>query len=217
MSLDHVRQRPDPAAHQRWLNLDERSRSRLLAHVHLPADARSSTLDRQPDPEARRRVAAYLDMIEDMGRRGIGLVLSGPYGGGKTCLAGVIARAYVEWGCEVAYVESPRLASALARPRSIRRGDEWLEDLAERVDALVIDDLSASRDADWGPVEQVVRARIAQRVPTIVTTNRRRANHRDHPDDGRPGLWPGWLQSLVVRGQMVDVPCLVVISDEVIL
>lgn len=112
----------------------------------------------------------YVDNFVEMKKRGKGLLLYGTVGSGKTYIAACIANELINRG-------RPCLVTNFARITNTLQGmfegkQRYLDDL-NRLDLLVIDDLSAERDTSFmnEMVFNVIDARYRSCKPLIVTSN----------------------------------------------
>lgn len=112
----------------------------------------------------------YVDNFVEMKKRGKGLLLYGTVGSGKTYIAACIANELINRG-------RPCLVTNFARITNTLQGmfegkQRYLDDL-NRLDLLVIDDLSAERDTSFmnEMVFNVIDARYRSGKPLIVTSN----------------------------------------------
>nr|DAZ56817.1 MAG TPA: Replicative helicase [Caudoviricetes sp.] len=112
----------------------------------------------------------YVDNFMEMKKRGKGLLLYGTVGSGKTYIAACIANELINRG-------HPCLVTNFARITNTLQGmfegkQRYLDDL-NRLDLLVIDDLSAERDTSFmnEMVFNVIDARYRSGKPLIVTSN----------------------------------------------
>jgi len=103
------------------------------------------------------------------------MVLSGPYGSGKSHLAYATAAAFLGAG-HAAYISTvPDLLEALRRGLN-READASYEqryDALCRAELLVLDDLGAQNDSAWATEKlyQIIDYRYRSRLPLMVTTN----------------------------------------------
>lgn len=112
----------------------------------------------------------YVDNFVEMKKRGKGLLLYGTVGSGKTYIAACIANELINRG-------RPCLVTNFARITNTLQGmfegkQRYLDDL-NRLDLLVIDDLSAERDTSFmnEMVFNVIDSRYRSGKPLIVTSN----------------------------------------------
>jgi DNA replication protein DnaC len=102
-----------------------------------------------------------------------GLLLSGPVGVGKTYLVAAIAKALVETGYEVKFIDFHRLLSVIRSAYSDRKSEESIIAPLINCEVLVIDELGKGRNNDWEQekLDQIVMGRYNQRKMIIATTN----------------------------------------------
>jgi DNA replication protein DnaC len=103
------------------------------------------------------------------------LVLSGPYGCGKTHLAAAVANVALARGKSVVFAAVPDLLDYLKatfRPSSDESYDERFE-LLRSAELLVLDDLGTESVTPWAreKLYQLINHRYVQRMPLVVTSN----------------------------------------------
>lgn len=114
-----------------------------------------------------RKYAANFNVMRE---KGIGLLLCGTVGTGKSFLAASIANALIDQGTPCLMTNFSRIISRISEKFG---GDQkYLDDL-NRFDLLIIDDLGAERDTEftWEKVMDVIDARYRAGLPIIITTN----------------------------------------------
>ena len=148
------------------------------AHIHhLREDAfeefpgrawRFSTVEMTP---ALEKVQSYCAHWEELSPDGIGLLLFGDVGTGKTYAAGCIANALIDQGHSVRFVSLSDVVNRMQGFRGSER-DDYLRKLM-RPELLILDDLGSERTTSYGQeqVFTVLNKRRYTGKPMIVTTN----------------------------------------------
>jgi len=118
--------------------------------------------------------AFHTDIVE-MLRDGLGMILYGRPGHGKTRMAASMLKAGMRHCASAAFLETSRVQHAIIS-KDVELGivsSRPIMELAEEVDLLVLDDLGAEHSKEWlkAQVEALLRFRIARNRSTIVTTN----------------------------------------------
>jgi len=113
----------------------------------------------------------YAERWDDFKREGIGLLLFGNVGTGKSYAAGCIANALIDRMISVLYVSMSDVVNRMQGNFGADR-DTYLKQLM-RPDLLILDDLGAERNTSYGKerVFDVVNRRLLSRKPMIITTN----------------------------------------------
>ena len=128
------------------------------------------------DGAGQRHLAEVAGRCEAYAREPKGwLVLSGPYGSGKSHLAYAVASACLRAGHAVYISTVPDLLEALRRGYGRQDNDSFERryDAISRAELLVLDDLGAQSDTSWATEKlyQIVDFRYRRRLPLMVTTN----------------------------------------------
>lgn len=122
------------------------------------------------DPKTENVARKYAANFNTMREKGIGLLLCGTVGTGKSFLAASIANALIDQGTPCLMTNFSRIISRISEKFG---GDQKYLDNLNRFDLLIIDDLGAERDSEymWEKVMDVIDARYRAGLPLIVTTN----------------------------------------------
>lgn len=113
------------------------------------------------------------------------LVLSGPYGCGKTHLAYAVANTCREKPRAFRFITIPALFQQLRESIDEKRRatqadnldvwgpDEWVRSYSDMPRVLILDDLGAQQDTDWAAAQlfAILNARCDAKLPTMITTN----------------------------------------------
>ena len=113
----------------------------------------------------------YAEKWDDFSREGIGLLLFGNVGTGKSYAAGCIANALIDRMISVLYVDMTDVVNRMQGNFGADR-DSYLKRIT-RPDLLILDDLGAERNTSYGKerVFDIVNRRLLSRKPMIITTN----------------------------------------------
>lgn len=113
----------------------------------------------------------YAERWDDFNREGIGLLLFGNVGTGKSYAAGCIANALIDRMISVLYTSMSDVVNKMQGNFGADR-DTYLKQLM-RPELLILDDLGAERNTSYGKerVFDVVNHRLLSRKPMIITTN----------------------------------------------
>ena len=128
-------------------------------------------------PALAAGVQGFAEQLEAYGAEGIGMVLAGNVGNGKTHIAVGLGKLACGLGYSAAFVTLADtledLRATYGQPHSLVQADNPLAALLE-VDWLVLDDLGIEGDSTWvkEKVYQLVNRRWLARRPMIVTTNK---------------------------------------------
>ena len=132
-------------------------------------------LSREPAKNLQRAHDAAREYAEAPNKKW--LVLTGPYGSGKTYLAAAIANTWSQQGYTVLFVIVPDLLDYLRaayNPQSLIPYDKRFEEV-RTAPFLVLDDLGTESATPWAKekIYQLFNYRYIARLPTIITTARK--------------------------------------------
>lgn len=152
--------------------------------------------DNGANPEMRK-AHAYVERWPEMKERGVGLLLWGGVGTGKTFFAGCIANALLEQGVPVLMTNLSRVLNAMGGYHSEERNH--FVDSLRHYDLLIIDDLGIERDTDFAleQVFHVIDSRCRSGLPMIVTTNLTLQEMRDSEDTEHQRIYDRVLERCV--------------------
>ncbi len=125
--------------------------------------------DDRKHPQLSDTMRQYAEQFRQNLRTGKGLLFYGDVGGGKSCLAAMIANAVIDQGFSARMTNFETIGNDLwsAKEKSL-----YMDELC-RYDLLILDDLGAERQSPYmqGIVYNVVDARTRAGKPVIITTN----------------------------------------------
>jgi DNA replication protein DnaC len=143
--------------------------------------------DVKAEAEAVDKVRAYLDRADDYAANGVGLILHGSIGSGKTLLATLLLRALLAMGFSGHFSTFTGLIDTFASGWHDEDQRVWFHRQISNTDVLVIDDIGRefkqrhmvkgegtverSRPLVVSTLDEVIRFRVANAKPTIITTN----------------------------------------------
>jgi DNA replication protein DnaC len=117
-------------------------------------------------------VRAYAGDFDRLCADGMGLLITGPTGAGKTHLAAALAHALIEAEHEVLFYNATALLHAI---QSGCRGQSDADPVAACVRAglLILDDAGAEKPSAWTQATfyHILNTRIDELRPTVITTN----------------------------------------------
>lgn len=122
----------------------------------------------------REPLRDYLSTIDQKLDDGVGLILWGPNGVGKTSAAVVVAKVARKAGASALFITAESFRQATLDKEKFD-GDLLVTERATQVDVLVIDDLGKehSGESAWAErlIENLIRVRAANKKVTVITTN----------------------------------------------
>lgn len=151
------------------------------------------------DPKTENVARKYAANFDAMREKGIGLLLCGTVGTGKSFLAASIANALIDQGTPCLMTNFSRIISRISEKFG---GDQKYLDNLNRFDLLVIDDLGAERDTEftWEKVMDVIDARYRAGLPIIITTNLSMRQLSDQSDVRRQRVYSRLREMCVFLG-----------------
>lgn len=159
-------------------------RRRELAE-QIPEKNRTYTFDRDQAPQSPASTVCrrYVQSWPEMEREGMGILLFGDVGTGKTYYASCIANALCEQYVRVCVTNFPEI---IARMQDLGNAAGYLDELRD-YRLLCIDDLGVERDTSYAmeQVYKVIDARYLSGRPTIITTNLSIQQMQEAPIDRR--------------------------------
>lgn len=112
----------------------------------------------------------YVNNFTEMEKHGKGLLFHGPVGSGKTFLAAAIANELINQGHPCMVTNFARITNTI---QGMFEGKQRYLDDFNRLDLLVIDDLSAERNTSFmnEMIFNIIDSRYRSGKPLIITTN----------------------------------------------
>jgi len=160
---------------RRKLTKDDLVRMRLpKRYWNVDCDGVSDIADERESKSPRDILKSYIRKMEDMREQGLGMLLWGANGTGKTSMAAIIAKEFRRRFSTVMFIEAASLKSLVISKDHFDEDDTYW-DRAMKVDVLVLDDLGKGTLDRTGFGErlfdELIRTRNANQLVTIITTN----------------------------------------------
>lgn len=159
------------AEKQREAVKKQRRIEELTAKSQMPPRLRACTFDvfqrREGTEKAMDTCRTYADRFPEMREKGLGLILVGNTGSGKTHLAAAIVNSVIQQCYSAVFYKAAKLFDFAAENHAA------LPDGCERSSLLVLDDFGASNDTESrkATLQKILDYRIDGMRPTILTTN----------------------------------------------
>lgn len=150
---------------------DKIQRNRAIGLSEPQHRAYTFELDQGYNPELMGKARRYAENWEQMYGKGMGLLIWGDVGTGKSFAAGCIANALLDRGISVMMTNFSRILNALS---SLQWGDrnQYIDNL-NQYSLLIIDDLGIERGTEYvlEQVYSIIDSRYRSGKPLIITTN----------------------------------------------
>lgn len=121
-----------------------------------------------------KAVENYISKLPSMVQMGAGLLLWGPNGTGKTCIAVLLGKELRRHGLSVFFLEASSLKTVVADHHCFDQ-EQTVWDRAKTVDVLILDDLGKGVQDSTGfglrLIDELIRHRNGNQLVTFVTTN----------------------------------------------
>jgi DNA replication protein DnaC len=121
-------------------------------------------------------VQDYVTNVEHYQRVGLGLVLWGNFGTGKTFLASMLLKGAIAAGVDGMFATMHVLLDRFTEGWERREAAAWFDQRIRHAGLLVIDDIgrehSGRNAVAESTLDHVLRSRVASDRPTIITTNK---------------------------------------------
>lgn len=166
----------------RWFNNNDyeisptliEERQNLLKRLCFPAAEKMYNCNFENDDGANEQLTKiareYVANFDEMRKKGIGLLLFGETGRGKSFITACIANELIDKGIPVHMTNFERLSNIL---QGMWNGKQTYIDNLNNFPLLIIDDLAAERDTEYmnGVVHNIIDSRVRSGLPMIITTN----------------------------------------------
>jgi DNA replication protein DnaC len=153
---------------------------KLFSMSKMGARFRSRTFDNfevaKENKPAYEALKVYANHFKSFKIKGIGYMLNGPYGTGKTHLAAALAIELINKGTPVIF---GTLINLLGKIKQTYDGNWTQENESEilnaysTVDLLIIDDLGKEKASEWSieKLFSIINTRYENNLPVVITTN----------------------------------------------
>lgn len=187
---DCERERHDAEEHARQAQ-DLRIEINRLRKLGFPDTEMANwtfTRDDRANKTASNIAHRYVDNFAEMKKHGKGLLFYGPVGTGKTFLAACIANELISQGHPCMVTNFARITNTL---QGMFEGKQRYLDDFNRLDLLVIDDLSAERDTSFmnEMIFNIIDARYRSGKPLILTTNLSKEEMVNQPNTDKQRIY----------------------------
>lgn len=152
----------------------------VLRRANIGEDYWDASLDFIPDRfPYKDEVEGYINFMHEWDRIGMGMMLSGPYGTGKTAIGCIVLREALMRRASCYAIRCSTMVNRLwDKKQTILKNGAPLRVALENVHYLFIDDFEifGSRPGETRSnkdleVEEIIKSRTENRLPTIIATN----------------------------------------------
>lgn len=164
----------------------------------IDGDLRNASLQIIPESASyREKIVWYIDHLDENIREGVGLILIGENGSGKSAAASIISKEVMCRGASVLFIEEAVLIRKTIEREDFNDEMSFME-RAEGVDLLILDDVGLSAKSDnLHLTEELVKFRLHRNRSLILTTNKT-------PQDFK-ARYPSMADA--IRGKCLPVRC----------
>ncbi|MFD1426042.1 primosomal protein DnaI [Kroppenstedtia sanguinis] len=156
---------------------EERKRKELIKSHYIPKDILNATFESiNPSPKRIQAIQAAMDFCDRFASSGHsekGLYLYGPFGVGKSRIAGAMAQYLVRYNIDSLMVYVPDFIREVKD--SIRDGTVQQKlDALKKATVLILDDIGAENMTPWIRDEilgAILQYRMMEKLPTVMTSN----------------------------------------------
>lgn len=156
------------------------SRQRRLNLFYLAANIgelyqRLSWDDYQADQKLKEFAIRYLKGRDQLMRAGIGMLIAGPFGTGKTMISALVAKELVKLGVDVYFTTFPEMVDQFTKGWGDNTERQRFERKIVESQMLVLDDVGkefrTKTNLAESTFDHILRQRVIGLRPTILTTN----------------------------------------------
>jgi len=152
---------------------EARNRERLFKKSRLSSGATFAEFDTMDNAELK----AAKNLAQRCAREGLGLIIGGGVGCGKTHLATAIAMECMAHGYTAIFYLVPELFDQMRK--EVGAGSTTTLDYVKDVDLLILDDLGVERNNEWTEerMYMLIDYRYTHNKQTVITTNATSIDH----------------------------------------
>lgn len=127
-----------------------------------------------PEREHRQTLIDYINDYDENERRGIGLIVAGPYGTGKTTILSILLREAMRRApCSAWFMPMPEVDWYARHRDAVGPNGVPVWNQIIRSQVVAIDDVGSERQVEWNDCwfEEVIRCRYNEQLVTHVSLN----------------------------------------------